>query len=390
MKKIAIVTSTRAEFGLLTPVIRELRLYEKDSFRVDLIVTGTHLIEKFGYTVNEIKKLDIRIDHYIEIKMNSETEQDIANTQSEALIKFSKLFNVEKYDGVLLLGDRYELLAIAIAAGNCHIPIFHMCGGDTTEGAIDEWVRHSITKMSYLHFVTNVDSYKRVIQLGENPTRVFNYGSTSVDNIIELADMNKGDVITELGLACQKYAVGTYHPVTIDNVDVEKMICEFITAMENFPDIHFIITKSNADCGGGRINKMLDDANERCSNISVYSSLGARRYLSLVKHALFVIGNSSSGIIEAPILKVPTVNIGDRQKGRLQADSIVNCKEDADSIVNAINVVTSEKFRQRCTNQKSLYGDGKSAKKISRKIFEVVNEDRIDLKKKFYDMEMNI
>lgn len=177
MKKIAVVTATRAEYGLLSPVICELRKHESDGFRVELIVTGTHLSEAYGMTVAKIEE---RIDHRIPVSVRSGSETDISANQAEFLIKFTGLFMKENYNAVVLLGDRYEMLAIAVAAGNTRTPVFHLCGGDTTEGAMDEWIRHSITKISYLHFVTNEESKKRVIQLGEAPGRVFNYGSTAV------------------------------------------------------------------------------------------------------------------------------------------------------------------------------------------------------------------
>ena len=201
MKKIAVVTATRAEYGLLAPVIKALRTNESNMLKVDLIVTGTHLCEQYGMTINEITE---RIDHVVEISVASENELDISKNQAEVLVKFTALFIEEKYDGVILLGDRYETLAVAIAAGNTRTPVFHLCGGDTTEGALDEWIRHSITKISYLHFVTNEESRKRVIQLGEDPSRVFNFGSTSIDNILAVAVMNKKEALESIGLSdCQ-------------------------------------------------------------------------------------------------------------------------------------------------------------------------------------------
>jgi hypothetical protein len=192
MKKIAVITATRAEYGLLSPVIKALRKRENPEFRTELIVTGTHLSEEYGYTVREI---DDRIDREVVIPVKSAAAADISANQAEALVKFTEVFAQEQYDAVILLGDRYEMLAIAIAAGNTRTPVFHLCGGDTTEGAADEWIRHSITKISTLHFVTNEASRKRVIQLGEDPGRVFNYGSTSIDNILREAGMTKAEAL---------------------------------------------------------------------------------------------------------------------------------------------------------------------------------------------------
>ncbi len=387
MRKIAIVTATRAEYGLLSPIIKELRKKECNDFSVHLIVTGTHLCVQYGMTVNDI---DDRVDHRITIPVKSDTEMDISDNQAVTLVEFTKLFFKEKYNAVILLGDRYETLAIAIAAGNTRIPIFHLCGGDTTEGAIDEWIRHSITKMSYLHFVTNEDSFRRVVQLGENPLRVFNYGSTSLDNIKKLACMNKNEALNSVGLPDCKYALCTYHPVTLENDCVDIQIEELIKAISSFPEIQFLITKSNADHLGSRINNLLDELAKKHDNIHVYTSLGMKRYLSLMKYAEFVIGNSSSGIIEAPAFNVPTVNIGDRQRGRLQSDSIINCTCISEDIIGTIKRALSENHKKICLNVKSPYGDGHASEKIAKKVYEIVMLNTIDLKKKFYNLNFEV
>ena len=383
MKKIAVVTATRAEYGLLSPVIRELRKYECEALRVVLIVSGTHLSEKYGMTINEIKE---RIDYTIPISVTSDTELNISENQAEALVKFTKLFSDEHFDAVLLLGDRYETLAIAIAAGNTRTPVFHLCGGDTTEGALDEWIRHAITKISYLHFTTNEESQKRVIQLGENPNRVFNFGSTSIDNILTAADMSKEEALKSVGLDECRYALCTYHPVTMEDGGVDDLVEQFLNAIKALPELEFIVTKSNADQGGARINELLDAADRKISNLHVYTSLGIRRYLSLMKFAEFVLGNSSSGIIEAPAFHVPTVNIGDRQKGRLQSRSVINCGSDAISIMDAIKTAMSEEHRAVSYQVISPYGNGHSAERIAAKVTDVVMNERIDLKKQFYDL----
>lgn len=383
MKKIAVVTATRAEYGLLSPVIRELRKKECDDLRVELIVTGTHLSEAYGMTIMEITE---RIDHKIPISVKSDTEADISSNQAEALVKFTELFIKERYYAVLLLGDRYETLAIAIAAGNTRTPIFHLCGGDTTEGALDEWIRHSITKISYLHFVTNEESRKRVIQLGEAPERVFNFGSTSIDNILSVADMSKEEALESIGLTNCKYAVCTYHPVTMEGGKVDDQISEFLDAIRAFPEIQFIVTKSNADQGGARINELLDESEERIDNLHVFTSLGVRRYLSLMRYAEFVLGNSSSGIIETPAFHIPTVNIGDRQRGRLQTESIINCGTTKIEIEEGIRNAMSNQYRLVSKSVNSPYGDGHAAENIAKKSVEVVFSESIDLKKHFYEI----
>ena len=383
MKKIAVVTATRAEYGLLSPVIKELRKLESDKFKVDLIVTGTHLSADYGRTVDEI---DDRIDQCILISVKSGSEADISANQAEVLVKFTGLFLEEKYSAVLLLGDRYETLAMAIAAGNTRTPVFHLCGGDTTEGALDEWIRHSITKISYLHFVTNEGSRKRVVQLGEDPSRVFNYGSTSIDNIIRLADMGKEEALSSVGLRDCQYALCTYHPVTMEGGSVDGMIAEFLEVVKAFPGIEFIVTKSNADQGGARINELLDEAGGRILNLHVFPSLGVRRYLSLMRNAEFVLGNSSSGIIEAPAYHVPTVNIGDRQKGRFTCGSIINCDPGMKEIIAAVKLALSDKHRAICRDIVSPYGDGGAAGKIAWKVVDIIMNGRMDQKKKFYDL----
>ena len=389
MKKIAVVTTTRAEYGLLMPVINEMRKYENDTLKVELIVSGTHLSKEYGHTIDEISRSNMRIDHCVEIPVKSASAEDISVNQSKALVQFTKLFVEQKYDAVMVLGDRYEMLAVAVAAGNTHTPIFHLCGGDTTEGAMDEWIRHSITKMSYLHFVTNPDSYNRVIQLGESPDRVFEYGSTSIDNVLNSSNMPVKHALNSLELEGieQQYAICTYHPVTMEGEGVERQIQDFLIAIKSFPDIQFIVTKSNADQGGARINELLDEANEQIDNLHVFSSLGVVRYLSLMRHAKFVLGNSSSGIIETPAFGIPTVNIGERQRGRLQAGSIINCEDDAKSIIDAISKALDEAFLEKCREVVNPYGDGHAAEQIAKKAVEVVLNEKIDLKKKFFDIK---
>lgn len=385
MKKIAIITATRAEFGLLLPVIRELRKFESEQLKVELIVTGTHLVDTFGKTINEIIEYGVRIDRTVPICVESDTACQISRNQAETLVKFTEIFEQQKYDGVVLLGDRYETLAIAIAAGNTHTPIIHLCGGDTTEGAVDEWIRHSITKMAYLHFPTNEESRRRIIQMGESPDRVHNFGATSIDNILQVATMSRDEALESVGIhSGVKYALCTYHPVTMETQDIDKVMQQFLAAIKEFPELEFIVTKSNADQGGAQINQILDEAEKQIANLHVYSSLGIKRYLSLMKYAEFVLGNSSSGLIEAPAFHIPTVNIGDRQRGRLHVSSIIDCETSKDEIEVAINKAMTKEFQQICQQAVCPYGDGHAAEKIASKIVETIVDGQIDIKKKFY------
>lgn len=395
MIRLGVITATRAEYGLLRPLVVELRKYESDDLKVDLIVTGTHLSADYGMTVDEIENDGVRIDYRIEIPVSSATPVDISTDQAVTLTEFTKHFAAVKYDAVFILGDRYEMLMVATAAMNTHTPIIHLCGGDTTEGAIDEAIRHSITKMSNLHFPTNDDSRRRIIQLGEAPDRVYNVGDTAIDNIRNMPLMAKETVLQDLGadkwdcaaaMTNINYALCTYHPVTLESGDIECMMDDFLAVIMARPDIEFIVTKSNSDMGGDKINKILDEAESRIANLHVYTSLGALRYLSVMKSALFVMGNSSSGLYEAPSMYIPTINIGDRQKGRLRCDSVIDCLPDKESILEAIDKACSEGFKEVCRNVVSPYGDGHAAEKIAKISIDAV-KNGICLKKKFYDID---
>lgn len=386
MKNICIATTTRADYGLLLPVIKELEKQNKVNYK--LVVTGTHLSNSFGKTIKEIENDKIKIDRKISILDESGNACSTSKTMSNAIEKFSTYFHSTKPNALLVLGDRYETLAICCAALNEQIPIFHMCGGETTEGAIDEAVRHSITKMSYLHFVTTEEYKKRVIQLGENPNRVFNVGATSAENVLKMKLLSKEETLNELGINHnQKYAIATFHPVTLDDGFGKKQINELLSAIDEFKDIKFIFTKSNADAGGQYINKILEKTSKHKSNVMLVDSLGIKRYLSAIKYSQFVIGNSSSGIAEAPLLKVPTINIGDRQKGRLKANSIIDCKPKKEDIVSSINKAISKEFKEIAKNAKSPYRKANTSKNIASLIDKYLNDKKINIKKAFYDID---
>lgn len=379
-KRIAVVTATRAEYGQLCPLVQELRRHEGDGLRVDLVVTGTHLSAGHGGTIDEIKGDGNRIDHLVKIGTGSLGGADISKNQCDALLGFTELFLREGYSTVVVLGDRYEMLAVCIAALNTHTPITHLSGGDITEGAVDDCIRHCITKMAYLHFPTNEGSRGRVVQLGEEPWRVFNYGSLSIDNAIRRADLPKGEALRAVGLGDCRYAVCTYHPVTMGPGDDRQVLDSLLDVMGELGGIEFIITGPNADQGGAAIKKQLEGRVPGMGNAHLYASLGARRYLSLIKSAEFVIGNSSSGLVEAPAFGVPTVNIGDRQKGRLRTGSVIDCRGDKDSIRQGVSLARSAGFRARCAHASREFGDGHAAEKIAAKILEFVMEDKFGVK----------
>ena len=389
MSKIGVLTATRAEFGLLKPLIQKLS--NEDIFEVSVLVTGAHLSEEFGFTYKEIEEAGIPIAAKIECLSDGDKAADVTRAMAKAMTGFADYFEKNRLDLLIVLGDRYETLAVCIAAMNADIPIAHIHGGETTEGAIDEAIRHSITKMSQLHF-TATDVYrKRVIQLGEAPDRVFNVGALGADNIKHMEFVPRDELLRQVQgdkhLPGKSYAVVTYHPVTLDENSGVDQLDELLKALDEFKDMSFIITKANADAGGRQINARLDEYASSKDNVIVVTSLGAKRYLSAVKEAAVVIGNSSSGIIEAPCLHVPTVNIGDRQRGRLMPDSVISCEPDCESIVKTISTAISDDFRQKVKTMDNPYGDGETSDKITQILKEVFEKnDKIYIKMKFYDI----
>ncbi|MCL2717262.1 MAG: UDP-N-acetylglucosamine 2-epimerase [Lachnospiraceae bacterium] len=385
MMKICILTATRAEYGLLKPLI--LALKNEADFAVFVVVTGMHLSPEYGLTYQEIEEDGLEIAEKIPLKMDSDTAEGISQTMASALSSFGTYFMNHKPDMLIVLGDRHETIAVCLAAVNARIPIAHLYGGETTEGAVDEAYRHAITKMSYLHF-TSTEAYRnRVIQLGESPGRVFTVGALGIENILSVPLMPFPELEKSLSFQLGEiYAVVTFHPVTLEESTAEEQIGELLKAIESFPEMRFIFTKANADADSKIINQKIDQFVPGRSNCFVTTSLGMRRYLSAVKYSAVVIGNSSSGLIEVPSLGTPTVNIGDRQKGRLQADSIINCPPDADEIILAIKKSLTDEFRKKAKTTVNPYGNGDTAKKIVSVIKEYMALGKMNLKKKFYDI----
>lgn len=380
--KICVVTSTRAEYGLLKPLIK--RISEDAELELDLVVTGTHLVERHGMTINEIKKDEFLISHEIQILEEGNSAYEISITMANAIKGFAKCFRDDRPDMVVILGDRTEMLGIASAAMNERIPIAHIHGGEVTEGAVDDGVRHAITKMSYLHFTSTNEYRNRVIQLGENPERVYCVGALGAENILTQPLWSEEMLRRDLEIDDNKpYVVMTYHPVTLEDNTVEEQIGELIAAMNSHPELFYVITAANADAGGDEANCLLKTYADNHENALFVISLGMIRYLSAVKYASFVLGNSSSGILEAPALGTPTVNIGDRQKGRLQADTIINCVVSKDSINQAI-----EHALRMPHTKTDMYGDGTTSEQIVGVIKDYLLNDKIDLKKHFYDLKM--
>jgi GDP/UDP-N,N'-diacetylbacillosamine 2-epimerase (hydrolysing) len=385
MKKIiSVLTATRAEYGLLKPIIEKLFMIE--DFDVRVVVTGAHLSSEFGLTFKEIENDGIIIDEKIEILLSSDTSAAISKSMGLAMIGFADYFERLMPDILVLLGDRYETLAVAATAMNQRIPIIHLYGGETTEGAIDESIRHAITKLSYLHFTSTEEYRRRVIKLGEDPSRVFCVGAIGIENILNEELMDISELEKSINFVLNKpYAMVTYHSVTLEDNSAKEQMRELLDACKTFSDIKYIFTKSNADSNGRIINQMIDEFVNSNQNAVAFSSLGTRRYLSALRHCDMVIGNSSSGIIEAPSFGVPTINIGDRQKGRLQALNVINCKPFSKDIIKAMEIALSDEFRTNIKSVTNPYGDGRTSEKIIEIIQEFVLNNKIKIKKKFYD-----
>lgn len=390
MKKIiSILTASRAEYGLLRPLIK--KLVKVKEFDIRIVVTGMHLSGEYGYTYKEIEEDKFLIDKKIEILLTSDSNASISKSMGLAMISFSDYFEELKPDLLLVLGDRYETLAVCIAAMNARIPIAHLYGGETTEGAIDESIRHAITKMSYIHFTSTAEYRKRVVQLGEEPERVYEVGAIGIENIMNEPLLSKQELEKSLHFDLTRpYAIITFHPVTLESEKSEKQFLELLNAIEEHKELNYIMTKANADAGGKIINQLIDNYERENNNVISFHSLGMIRYLSALKFAKMVIGNSSSGLLEAPTFKIPTINIGDRQRGRIVCDSIINCKPIAKDIDYAINRAQSLEFKKIVDNVRNPYGDGNTSDKIVNVLQETLLTKNINLKKSFYNINVNI
>ena len=389
MRRICVVTATRAEYGLLKPLMQ--RLLDDSDYETRIAVTGMHMSPEFGMTVKEIEQDGLPVAKKIEILLSSDTPVALSKSMGLAMISFAEYFAESRPDALIVLGDRFETLAVCCAAMNERIPIFHLHGGEATEGLIDEAIRHSITKMSYLHFTSTEAYRKRVIQMGEAPDRVFNVGAMGVENALQVPKMSVEELEDSLGFTLgSRYAVGTFHPVTLESDTAERQAAELLAALDMHPDINYLFTKANADTEGRVINHLLAEYERKHSNLYLADSLGMKRYLNVIRHACFVIGNSSSGIIEVPSFHVPTINIGDRQLGRIAGKTVINCQPNRESISNAIDKALDRNFLEKIKNAQNIYGDGRTSEKIMKIIKEVFTGNKIALKKKFYDLAFEV
>lgn len=386
MKKIAVITGTRAEFGILRPLLKKIE--NSRVLTLKLIACAMHLSPEFGYTLNDIEESGFKVDKKVECLLSSDSATGVSKTIGLALISFSEVFEELNPDLVILLGDRSEILAAATAATTANIPIAHIHGGETTEGAYDESFRHAITKMSYLHFASTETYRNRIIQLGESPDRVFNVGAMGLDSVKELDLLNREEFEESIDFKLGKRNILiTYHPITLETKTAQSQFQNILNALDSFNDINFIFTYANSDKDGRIINEMIEEYCIKNENAVAFKSLGQLKYLSALQYMDAVLGNSSSGILEVPFFEIPTINIGDRQKGRITNKSVIHVSTEIEDITGAIDRALSKEFNNSIQNQEQIYGNGDA----SDKIIEIIQSVKItDLKKPFFDIKFSL
>lgn len=367
MRKICIITGTRAEYGLLRWVMQGIK--DDSELTLQIIATGAHLSPEFGLTYREIEQDGFRIDRKVEMLLSSDTSVGIAKSMGLGMTGFADALNDLAPDLIVVLGDRYEIFSAVSAALVARIPVAHLHGGETTEGAFDEALRHSITKMSHLHFVAAEEYRQRVIQLGEQPERVFLVGGMGIDSIKRLKLLGREELEASLDFKFgSKNLLVTFHPVTLETTTAADQFHELLQALNDLEDTQLIFTLPNADTDGRILVKMVEQFVAMHANARAYTSLGQVRYLSCVAHVDGVVGNSSSGLLEVPSFKKGTINIGDRQRGRLQSDSVINCEAKRGDISAALVKLYSKKFQEQLVNTCSPYGEAGASEKVVKTI----------------------
>ena len=363
-RKICVVTGTRAEYGQLTLILDLIR--RSPRLELQLIACGMHLSPEFGLTYREIEGDGFNIDCKVDMQLNSDTPAAVTRSAGLGLIGFGEAFAELRPDLVLILGDRFEILAAATAALLANIPLAHISGGEKTEGAFDESIRHAVTKMAQLHFPAAEEYRRRVIQLGEPPDTVFCVGDPAVDVMLKISLLDREQLELDLGFKFKKRnLLVTFHPATLEGDAAGKQFAALLEVLDEQPDTMLIFTRPNADCFGGDIIRQLDAyVVAHADKAAAFASLGHRRYLSLLRLADAVVGNSSSGIVEAPTFRIPAVNIGDRQKGRLRSAGVIDCAADAAAIRQAFVLLYSEDFQTRLASAVNPYGDGGASARI--------------------------
>lgn len=383
----AVVTTSRADYGLLYPLIN--KLHQDSYFNLKLIVTGSHLQPDFGSTLDEIKKDGFSSFHEVHTYLGSDDEKGITSAVAKGITGFSELFSKEKLDTVIVLGDRYELWSVAIAAVIHRIPIVHIHGGETTEGSTDEVVRHSVTKSAAIHFPSIPQYARRIIAMGEDPKRVFTVGALGIDNIKNTRLMGIDELSRKLEVDFRKdVALMTFHPATLDRYEESALQIEEILGAMNELNFFTVMTMPNADAGGRLIYKCMEDfAKKYPDKFKIIKNMGSEAYLSAMSYAAIMIGNSSSGIIESASFRLPVVNVGDRQAGRMKPDNVIDCPCYRDAIKEAAQKAMSEAFKISLKNLINPYGDGDTADKIVKILKEIDFKQKEKLiKKKFFDI----
>jgi len=385
-RKICVVTGTRAEFGLLRRLMEAISTHPE--LKLQVIATGMHLSPEFGSTYEEIEDSGFGIDAKVEMLLSSDTNTGITKSMGLGVIGFADAYELLAPDMLVVLGDRFEIFAATSAAMTSNIPVAHLHGGEITEGAFDEAIRHSITKMSHLHFVATNEYRMRVIQLGEHPNRVFNVGGMSIDAIKHIKLLSREELEQSLGISFgEKSLLVTFHPVTLEGAasSVAQMR-ELLVALESLENTTLIFTMPNADTSGRELSILVRQFVKKHPYAKVYTSLGQLRYLSCLSQVNGVVGNSSSGILEAPSFKIGTVNIGDRQKGRLKADSVIDSKPKSGPIVAALKKLYSTNFQTNLSTVTNPYDNGGSAETIVKLLAEYPLENIC--KKQFYNLPL--
>lgn len=386
-RKICIVTGSRAEYGHSYWLMREIK--SDSNLELQIVATGMHLSPEFGLTVKEIEKDGFPIAERVEMLLSSDTETAIATSMGLGMIGFAKAYERLKPNILVVLGDRFEILSAVTAAVPFRIPVAHIHGGEATEGAIDEQFRHAITKMSHIHFPATKEYTDRIIQMGENPDSVFCFGAPGLDNIYKLKLLDKQQLKDELGLPGEKaWGVVTYHPVTLEKDSAKIQIEELLNALVEFSEIYWVFTLPNADTENRIIIESIKDyVQKKPQRAVLFSSLGQLKYLSLLRSAIVMVGNSSSGVVEAPSFELPVVNISDRQQGRIRAKNVIDvpvCEKNR--IVTAINSAISKEFRDSLKGLENPYGSGNVSERILNVLKTITLGEKI-IKKTFYDLK---
>lgn len=385
MKKIAVVTGTRAEYGLLKPLLK--KIIEDKDLELCLIVTGTHLEKQYGETCCEIEQDGFQINYKIKMDLNSDKPQGILKSMALELNGLADVFGETQIDLLVLLGDRYEILMAATCALINRIPIAHIHGGELTQGLIDEGIRHAVTKMSAIHFTSTEEYRRRVIQMGENPKWVFNVGALGVENIANVSFLSKEELTRKFDIKWNKpIMMVTYHPVTLENNTAKEQFGNLLCVLEKHDEYNYVFTYANADTDGQVINQMIENFVSRRENCKAFASMGQIGYLSMLRYVSGVIGNSSSGIIEVPSFHIPTINIGDRQKGRVRAKTVVDCGTSEREVEKALKYAMSEEFTKLCRKESNPYKGEKTADSIIENIKKYLAVFK-NTEKEFYDIE---